>query len=1143
MSLQFIMGPSGSGKSHSLYEWVTKESLKHPDKRYLVLVPEQFTMQTQKDLVMASPRKGIMNVEALSFHRLAQRVFEETGENRRMILSDVGKNFVIRKVAGEQEENLTVLGSYLRKMGYISEIKSIISEFTQYDIQPQHLEEMLEKAKNTPGLYYKLSDIRLIYEKFRECLAEKYITGEEILDVLAGVAGRSKLLAGSVVVLDGFTGFTPVQNKLLRELLKVCEDVAVTVTMDASENPFAYSHPYQLFALSKKMVTTLVQTANESGVEVRKPIYLYDKPAYRFQGNEPLAFLEANLFRYGKQVCDDAQDSVQIWSAKRPQEEVDFIAQRIRRLVRTGIYRYRDIAILTNDMDAYVHHIERIFPKYDIPIFMDYKRSILLNSFVEYIRSLLAMAEQNFTYESVFRYLRTGLTGLAEDEVDRLENYVIALGIRGYKKWKEKWIRKTTRMTEEDLADINRIRETLMESLADIMEVLKNRKKTVLDITQALHRFFLKEELQQKVQDYQFQFEASEELALAKEYAQVYRIVIDLLDQLVEILEDESISLKEYCELLDAGLEEAKVGVIPPSIDQVVVGDVERSRIQDVKVVFLMGASDKHLPGAMSGSGLLSEYDRQMIAEHGAALSPNAKEKTYIQKFYLYLILTKPTDQVYLTYSKTTAGGESARPSYLVAELVRLFPNLQVQSVSTDFCDMELTKATGIKAVATGLLDKPEGLTEEWKELYSQYKRDPKWQDKLEHILAASFYEKPDSILTRETAKRLYGDVLENSVTRLEQFSRCAYAHFLAYGLRIEEREEYQFQALDLGNLFHSSLEKYAKKLERAGFTWLNISEEEREKLMRESVEEAITDYSNSILYSSARNEYIIYRLMRMLRRSIWALTKQLEKGDFVPDGYEVSFGGLRSLGASNIDLGDLGKLRLRGKIDRVDICEEEDKVFVKVIDYKTGKKAFDWSELCHGLQMQLVVYMNAALEIQKQKHPDKEIVPAGLFYYQMKDPLVAKEADLSAVEDAVLEELRPNGVVQGSKEVANHLDRQFEKNSRVAPIAKNKEGEPKQGTSTLSVEEFSLVSDYVDQKVRQIGSQILEGCVDVAPYELGGTTGCQYCPYQAVCGFEEQMPGYQYRKLEKMDKEHVLERMQEEVDAWESVSQKNNSK
>ena len=380
MSLKFIMGPSGSGKSHYLYEWVTTESLQHPDKHYIVIVPEQFTLQTQKDLVMASPRKGILNVEVQSFHRLAMRVFEETGEGQKLILSDIGKNFVIRKVAGNCEEELKVLGSNLKKMGYVSEIQSIISEFIQYDIQPEVLEHMLERAEKTPALYYKLQDIKTIYEGFREYLQEKYITGEELLDVFAFVVHKSSLLKNSVVVLDGFTGFTPVQMKLLRAFMGICEKVVVTATIDEKENPYICEHPYQLFALSKQMISKLVQFAKEDGIELEQPIELFRQPAYRFLNNDGLAFLENHLFRYSRRTYEKEQEAVQIFCAKNPKEEVDFVAQRIRNLVRKEGYRYRDIAVITNGIEAYANHIERIFAYYDIPIFMDHKRSILLNS-------------------------------------------------------------------------------------------------------------------------------------------------------------------------------------------------------------------------------------------------------------------------------------------------------------------------------------------------------------------------------------------------------------------------------------------------------------------------------------------------------------------------------------------------------------------------------------------------------------------------------------------------------------------------------------------------------------------------------------------------------------------------------------------
>ena len=1076
MALQFIMGPPGSGKSHYLYEKVTKASLEHPETNYIVLVPEQFTMQTQKDLVMASPRKGIMNVDVLSFGRLAHRIFEETGGNQRKVLDDVGKSFVLRKIAGDCEAELRVLGSNLKKTGYIGEVKSVISEFTQYAIQEETLEQMIEEVKDSSNLYYKLQDIKTIYHGFREYLREKYITGEELLDVLCTVVGESKILKDSVVVLDGFTGFTPVQNKLLRELFGVCKRVVITVTMEQKENPFSYKHPYQLFALSKQMVTSLITIAKETKTDVEEPIYLYDRPIYRFRENTALAFLEAHLFRYSKEQYEKEQDRIQVYCAKNPKEEVDFAAQKIRNLARTRGYRYREIAIIASDLNTYGNQIEKIFGEYQIPIFMDHKRSILLNSFVEYVRSLLAMVEQNFSYESVFRYLRTGLTGFSDEEIDIVENYVIALGIRGYKKWQEKWIRRARGMEETELERINDIKERFLIQVEDVTMVLTKRNKTVSEVTKALYDFLVKEELQKKVKEYEIRFGNDGELALEKEYGQVYRIVIELFDKFVELLGEEQIALKEYCELLDAGLEEAKVGVIPPSLDQVVAGDIERTRIKDIKAVFLLGANDMYIPGKENAGGILSEHDRELFQKGGVVLAPGAKEKAFIQKFYLYLLMTKPSEQLYVTYSKVSADGKTLRPAYLIQDLRRMYKKMEIQDADCQPDKKELTPKSGFAYLIEKLQKKHEGLGTEWQELYTWYRQNPKWRKKIEQIVEACFYEKPKDGLTTRTAQRLYGTILENSVTRLEKFSACAYAHFLSYGLNLREREEYTFQAIDLGNIFHSAIEHFAKKLEAEGYTWTTLPEVRREELIEESVEESIVDYGNTILYSSARNEYIIKRLKRMMRRTVWALTKQLEKGDFMPGGYEISFGGASGLSTSDIALDGHGRMRLRGKIDRVDICEDEDNVYVKVIDYKTGAKAFDLGELYYGLQLQLVLYLNTALELESRKNHGKTVIPAGIFYYQMKDPIVDKEKDEEKLEKKILKELRLDGVVNAREEVVRHLDREISGNSLVVPIGRNKDRSLSKASKTATQEEFELISEYAKKQMKQIGTRILEG-------------------------------------------------------------------
>lgn len=1126
MSLQFIMGPSGSGKSHSLYQWVTREAMEHPQKNYIVLVPEQFTMQTQRDLVMASPRKGILNIDVLGFGRLAHRIFEEVGGKQGTILDEVGKSFILRKIAGDYEGKFQVLGGNLKKTGYISEVKSVISELTQYDVSPEELEQMEEQVKKQPSLAYKIGDIRMIYEGFRQFLQDQYITGEELLDVLAKVVPQSQILRDSVIVLDGFTGFTPIQNKLLKELLGICEKVMVTVTMDERENPFVYQHPYQLFALSKQMVTSLVQLAQEQKCNVEESIYLYQQPVYRFRNNPALGFLESHLFRGKNQVFEKEQDALSISYARTPKQETEFVAQQIRRLVRQKGYQYREIAIIVSNMDVYANEMERVCDRYDIPIFMDYKRSILLNSFIEHVRSLLAMAEQSYSYEGMFRYLRSGMLDFTQEEIDVLENYVIALGIRGLGKWKTRWTRKTKHMTEEELLEINELRERVVEHIQPVAEVLAKRKKTVWEITNTLHTYFQTEMMQQKLKEQELLFLEAGELALEKEYAQVYRIMMDLFDQFVELLGDEKVTIKEYSDLLDAGLESAKVGVIPPSIDQVVVGDMERTRIKDVKAVFLMGVNDSYIPN-MSGTGsLLSEFDREKLKNQGMHLAPGMKEKMMIQKFYLYLAMTKPTEYLFVSFSQSSADGKSLRPAYLIYDLKRMYPKLQEAEVEYSLAQAELTEKSGISYLVKGMRLK-ENPGADWKELYSWYSRHPEWKAQLEQMVEASFYQKTKETLSRETAQKLYGKILENSVSRLEKYASCAYAHFLTYGLKLQEREEYSFQAVDLGNVFHQSMEYLSKAVLLEGCQWTELTEEMMTRLVEESVEKSIADYGNSILFSSARNEYMAARLKRMLRRTVWAIQKHLEKGLFVPIGYEVNFGTIKD---AKIPLGEEQFMRLRGKIDRIDVCKTEDKLYVKVVDYKTGSKSFDFAELYHGLQMQLIVYMNAVIQMQKEQHPDATVIPAGVFYQQMKDPIVEKELDDEKLEYSILKEMSLDGIVNEEEQAVNLLDTEFEKSSVVIPVTRNKNGSLSKTSKAISPEDFQVMFDYTGEQTKRIGTEIVNGNISISPYEMGTKTGCDFCPYQGICGFDEQIPGYGYRKLEKMDKEQVLKKMREEV-------------
>ncbi len=1114
MALKFIFGPSGSGKSYQLYQYVIQESMIHPGEQYIVLVPEQFTMQTQKDVVLMHPNHGIMNIDVLSFARLAYRIFEETGGNVLPVLDDEGKSLILRKIAGDYEDELYVLRSNMKKPGYISEVKSVISEFDQYDIGEEELSLMQEAAGEASRLYYKLQDIQTLYRGFKKYLEDKFITKEELLDVLCMEVSKSHILKGSTVVLDGFTGFTPVQTRLIRELLHCCKEVVITVTMDERENPYVYRHPYQLFGLSKHMVTSILEIAKTDNIEVEEPLCLYDHTPHRFRDHDSMAFLERNLFRYGQDRYDKEQDNISLHVARNPREEAFAAVAGVRALVRTEGYRYRDIGVITGSMEIYGDYLEQAFEAYEIPYFMDHKRSILLNSFVEYIRSLLNMVEQSFSYESVFRFLRTNLTGFRYDEVDELENYVIALGIRGYKRWQERWIRKPKGVDEEALERLNHYRVLFVEKIDGFVLLMRRRGKTVRDITMALYEFAVKEELQMRIQLQEQKFQEAGDLALAKEYSQIYHILMELFDKFVELLGDEKVSLKEYIELLDAGLEEARVGVIPPSVDQVVAGDMLRTRLKDIKALVFVGANDTFLPGTLIRTGLLSERDREKFQAGHIALSPGGKEKAYEQKFYLYTNLTKPSEKLNIYYSKVSADGKSLRPAYLIQELRRIFSSIQVVDEENRlFEEKEWKEELGIEELIRGFRDGLAFDDSAWKELYTWYKKHPEWQEKVERLLRAGFYHCPTDELTREIAKKLYGKTFESSITRMESFQMCAFAHFLTYGLKLQERMQYEFKQMDLGNICHGALEYFSKKIGEKKLSWLALTEEEQQKYVAESVEAAIVDYGNSILYSSSRNEYMIVRIKKLLERTVWALTRQLAAGDFVPKAYEMRF--------SN------------GKIDRVDICEDDDKVYVKVMDYKTGKTAFDVVALYHGLQLQLMVYMDAALQAEKRLHPHQEVIPAGVFYYHIQDPLVDKE-DSENVEKSILKELKVDGIVNLKDEVLNHLDHKMSGESLTIPVKFNKSGELSKTSKVASEEEFALMMRHALRKVEESKERILGGETTPYPYRKGEKNACEYCAYRHVCGFDQKIPGYEYHDIDKMTKEEAIAAMKEMDDGWE---------
>ena len=631
------------------------------------------------------------------------------------------------------------------------------------------------------------------------------------------------------------------------------------------------------------------------------------------------------------------------------------------------------------------------------------------------------------------------------------------------------------------------------------------------------------------------QFEKEGDLSRAREYAQIYRLVMDLLDQVYELLGEEEISRQEFADILEAGFGEITVGTIPQSVDRIVVGDMERTRLKQVKVLFFLGVNDGNIPKNASKGGIISDMDREFLIESGTEMAPSPRQQMYIQRLYLYLNMTKPSEQLYLSYAKVNSEGKGIRPSYLIDTVRKLFPAMSVEyPQNRSRLEQIEGRQEGARYLAEELREYADGtLREEERQdfylMYRAYEADPEGRDRL---TAAAFRRYKESGLSRIVARALYGRQLENSVSRLETYAACACRHFLQYGLSLQEREEFGFEVSDMGNVYHAVLENFAGKLAESNLTWWDFTEDFAAKAVKESVEAYAATYGETVLYSSARNEYAITRMSRILTRTVLTLQKHLKQGSFQPDDYELSFRFAEDLDSIHVDLSEDEKMHLQGRIDRIDVSEDAEHVYVKVIDYKSGNRKFDLAALYYGLQ--LVVYMNAAMEMESRKHPDKEIVPAALLYYHIDDPTIETPVELTdeQINEQILAKLRMNGVVNSDPEVVERLDRYMQDKSVVIPVEKKKDGSFSARSGVLSREEMQLISSYVDAKIRSIGREILDGKIAANPYEKGNEEACTYCAYKKVCGFDGSIPGYEKRQLEDLDKQALMQRMQKTVEA-----------
>ncbi len=1117
MSVNFILGPSGSGKSTRLYKRIIKESIENPNYNYFLIVPEQYTLEAQREIVTLHPNGGTMNIDAIGLNRLAYRIFDELGVGTGQVLEDFGKSMLIKKILCEQKDNLKVYGGYYDKMGFVDEMKSMMSEIFQYNIKKEDIGGILDKLDDTNPVYHKLQDIELIYNEFEKFTGSHYIVAEQLSELLALHAEESGILKNSYLYFDGFTGFTPVQMELINKLMKCSLGVTFAFTVDGKNLSLNNIKEHELFYLTKNTIKQLMTMAASGDILINEPEIIEEKCSCRFKDNKELGFLERNIFRFPHKTYKEGLHNISLVSAENAGSEVEFVASEIRRLVRDCGYRYRDIAIVTGDLEEASNIYERVMAEYDIPVFIDANTSLKGNPCSETIRSVLNIFIEDFSYDSVFRFLKAGMTDMITDDVEVLENYALERGLKGYRRWARPVPESYSKNNYEY---INNLRKSFLDMLTDIRKVFTDKNATCSDYVEALYDFLIKLKVYEKLEERKSYLYEENRMDEGDAYGQVFEKTVRLFDKITELLSDVKMSVKEFYEIIDAGLSEIEIGVVPPTVDRVMIGDLTRSRLNHIKVLMFTSVNEGVIPKSPKKGKILGDRDREVLALNGLELAPSEKVNGFVEQFYIYSILTKPSDKLYISYKNTNDGGEAVRPSYLVGRIKSIFPELNVFEYDSD------------KKI-------PETDCEALKFLINNYERRNELSDfcvlenilsergfkkELEAIAGGFGYKNTVSTLDSDTVKLLYGEYLKSSVSKLEKYAECGFAYFLRYGLKLKEREKFSIDSRDLGTMMHAVMEKLFKSVrDTKNNDWKNLEDDERSSMVTEIVNQ-VAEENGDFFDDSSRNKYMFNLIEGMAQRSATMLQKHINLGSMKPDMLEKIFDSQSDGVDKYVFTLDNGmKMSITGVIDRIDTEEEDGKVYMKLIDYKSSEKKLDKDAIIQGRELQLMTYSAIAYELEKAAYPDKEIEIAGLLYYSFDEPLIETnsgvlctdgEADFSdteMLEKERMKEMKMNGFVNASPEIILKMDRT--KNTSL-PVTLLKDDVVKQTDNVVSDEELNGLLNITRDNIEEIGNNIAGGNIDINPFKYKQDTGCRYCDYKKICHFDIKTGGNSFRRL-----------------------------
>jgi len=1153
MSLRIVYGRADTDKSDYIVNEIKDELQANPDGRPIFyIVPEQMTFQQEYGLFQDDDVKGSIRAQVVSFSRLAWRLMQETGGATKQFISSTGIQMMLRKIIDQRTERFKVFQKAADKQGFIQELEGMITEFKRHCITPDMLkEQMLYTEQNIP-LMNKLADLHYIYDELTALLRQKYIDGEDQLQLLANKIGDAPFLKGAEFYLDGFYRFTPNELEIVAELMKFGNRVTIALIADPSDLEKEISE-LDLFYQTVETYHTLHHIAYENDIVIENPVAL-DSELDRLVDVPDLSHLETHFDdRPTPTFKGKSGSSIRLHEAVHPRAEMEGVIQEILRLVREENYRFRDMVIFVRETEAYHDLINTMFKDYGIPVFIDEKRTMLNHPLIEFIRSLFDVVESSWRYDAVFRLLKTGFIPktdsaypLDSDAIDELENYCLEYGIRGKNQWlkEEKWVYKRFRgftqaaQTDRELyaeTKINRWRNQVVDALKPFDAEI-NGRNSVRARCELVFRLLERLNIPEQLEARKIAFDENGEIEKAREEEQVWNSFMQLLDEMVEMIGEEEMSFSMFRSTLEAGLESLQFSHVPPSMDHVIVGTIDQSRIAKKKCAFLLGVNEGFWPMKPANDGIINEREREFLKQFGMELAESSRRVLLDDNFYMYLAFTAATEYLWVSYVLSDNEGNMRTSSPMIGRLQELFPALQTPILLTEPDELEeaerfVTTPQKTRAALTAQLARflrGYKMEDVWWDVLDWYIRHDTKESATYHVLQSLFYENKPVDLSGNTVKELHPKQMKTSVSRLEMLHRCSYQHFLEYSLKLEERRTYKLDAPDIGQLFHEALKTITNWVQEEKKHFADLTKEDSAQYARRSISHLAPALQHHILSSSNRYKYIKRKLQDVIAQATYILSEQARASGFSPVGIELGFGFESGLDPVVISLPNGYELILRGRIDRVDQSIHNEQLFLRIIDYKSSSRGLDLVDVYYGLALQMLTYLDVVLN-QSKEWLGMQASPAGILYFHVHNAMLSEEERLS--EDKILQEIfkkyKMAGLIASDHEVAGLMDTTVEAGrSNIAPFGFKRDGSFYADSKVADEETFELLRNHINRLIRQAGIKITSGEIELNPYENKQGNACRFCSFRSVCQFDPILKENNYRKLTPMKEEQVIKKL-----------------